>query len=163
MSLRRTAALAATTMLGAGAAAVAAGRYAAHAALRQPTGRSQPAGFQGPPLTVHATAAGQITLTRSLVSELPGTYALTGPGRHAVVGPVLDVPSSPDTVVRRLERVDRGRLAPGDRVRLTPQLYTGNPRDALGLEYRDVTVPGELGRVGQAGGPRRRLDGQLAR
>ncbi len=147
MSLRKTAALAATTVLGAGAAAVVAGRYAAHAALRPPTGRSLPVGFRGASLTVHATAAGQITLTRSLVSELPGTYALTGPGRHAVVGPVLDVPSTADTVVRRLERVDRGRLAPGDRVRVTPQLYTGNPRDALGLEYEDVAVPGELGEL----------------
>ncbi|MDG9703632.1 alpha/beta hydrolase [Streptomyces sp. DH37] len=143
--MRRTAALAAITTLGAGAAAVAAGRYAATAALRPVSGRSLPAGFEGPPLTVHATAAGQISLTRSLVSGLPGTYALTGPGRHAVVGPVLDVPSAADTVVRRLERVDRGRLAAGDRVRLTPQLHTGNPGDALGLEYADVEVPGELG------------------
>ncbi|GAA2409002.1 alpha/beta fold hydrolase [Streptomyces glaucosporus] len=146
MSLRKTTALAATTtVLGVAAAAVVAGRYAAHAALRPPAGRSLPVGFREPPLTVHATAAGQISLTRSLASGLPGTYALTGPGRHAVVGPVLDVPSTADTVVRRLERVDRGRLAPGDRVRLTPQLYTGNPRDALGLEHEDVTVPGELG------------------
>ncbi|HEX5569177.1 MAG TPA: hypothetical protein VFY14_20050, partial [Streptomyces sp.] len=145
MSLRKTAALAATTLFGAGVAAVAAGRYAAHAALKPPTDRSLPAGFEGPPLTVHATAAGQVTLTRSLATRLPGTYALTGPGRHAVIGPVLDVPSAADTVVRRLERVTRGRLAPGDRVRLTPQLHTGNPRDALGLDYTDIEVPGELG------------------
>ncbi|MGK5498217.1 alpha/beta hydrolase [Streptomyces sp. URMC 125] len=145
MSLRKTAALTATTLLGAGAAAVAAGRYAAASALRPPTGRALPAGFQGPPLTVHDTAAGQIALTRSLVSQLPGTYALTGPGRHAVVGPVLDLPAAADTVVRRLERVDRGRFTAGDRVRLTPQLYTGNPRDALGLEHEDVGIPGELG------------------
>ncbi|PJE98370.1 hypothetical protein CUT44_06550 [Streptomyces carminius] len=145
MSLRRTAAVAATTMLGAGAAAVVAGRYAADVALKPPGGRARPAGFEGPPLTVHATAAGQITLTRSLASRWPGTYALTGPGRHAVVGAVLDVPSAPDTVVRRLERVDRGLLAPGDRVRLSPQLHFGDPRGALGLEYTDVTLPGELG------------------
>ncbi|MFP8887196.1 alpha/beta hydrolase [Streptomyces mangrovi] len=145
MSLRRTAALTALTTLGAGAAAVVAGRYAATAALRPSSGRTLPAGFEGPQLTVHATAAGQVTLTRSLISQLPGTYALTGPGRHAVVGNVLEVPSSADTVVRRLERVDRGRLATGDRVRLTPQLHTGNPGDALGLEYADVEVPGELG------------------
>ncbi|WP_410539063.1 alpha/beta hydrolase [Streptomyces sp. KL2] len=145
MSLRRTAALTALTTLGAGAAAVVAGRYAATAALRPSSPHSPPAGFEGPQLTVHATAAGQVTLTRSLISQLPGTYALTGPGRHAVVGTVLDVPSSADTVVRRLERVDRGRLATGDRVRLTPQLHTGNPGDALGLEYADVEVPGELG------------------
>ncbi|GAA3648987.1 alpha/beta hydrolase [Streptomyces chitinivorans] len=145
MSLRRTAALTALTTLGAGAAAVVAGRYAATAALKPSSGHSPPAGFEGPQLTVHATAAGQVTLTRSLISQLPGTYALTGPGRHAVVGTVLDVPSSADTVVRRLERVDRGRLATGDRVRLTPQLHTGNPGDALGLEYADVEVPGELG------------------
>ncbi|MTE18456.1 prolyl oligopeptidase family serine peptidase [Streptomyces sp. TRM43335] len=145
MSLRKTAMLTATTLLGTGTAAVVAGRYAAVSALRPSSGRSLPAGFQGPSLTVHATAAGRITLTRSPATRLPGTYALTGPGRHAVVGPVLDLPTTADTVVRRLERVDRGRLATGDRVRLTPQLHTGNPRDALGLDHTDVEIPGELG------------------
>ncbi|MFF8828790.1 alpha/beta hydrolase [Streptomyces sp. NPDC015131] len=136
-------AAAVTTMIGAGAVAVAAGRYASSAALKVPSDRPLPG---EPRLTVHATAAGQVTLTRCLASRRPGTYGLTGPGVHAVVGPVLDdVPHSPDTVVRRLERVVTGRLEVGGRVRLTPRLHTGTPAGALGLEYQDTEVPGELG------------------
>lgn len=143
MRQRTKAVVAATTMLSVAAAAVAAGRYASDAALKPRPDRPLP---HDPPLTVHATAAGQITLTRSLSSLRPGTYGLAGAGCHAVVGPVVeDAPHPADCVVRRLERVTHGTLAPGTRVRFTPQVYIGNPRDALGLGHTDVDVPGELG------------------
>ncbi|MEV7091056.1 hypothetical protein AB0O07_35225 [Streptomyces sp. NPDC093085] len=136
-------AVAVTTLFGVGAAAVAAGRYAADAALRAPSGRPLPSDQK---ITVHATAAGQVTLTRSLATLRPGRYGIEGGGAHAVVGPVLEgVPHAADTVVRRLERVNHGTLVPGTRVRLTPQTYTGDPRTALGLAHQDVWVPGELG------------------
>ncbi|MEU6487045.1 alpha/beta hydrolase [Streptomyces sp. NPDC046887] len=137
-------AAAVTTLVGAGAAAVAAGRYAGGVALKVPSDRPLPGESR---LTVHATAAGQISLTRDLTSLRPGTWGLAGPGGvHAVVGPVLDdVEHSADTVVRRLERVTGGTLDTGARVRITPQLHTGDPTSALGLEHRDETVPGELG------------------
>ncbi len=132
-----------TAALAAGAASVAAGRLASDAALKAPAGRPLPT---EPRLTVHGTAAGQITLTRDLASLRPGTYGLAGNGSHAVVGPVLpDAPHLPDTVVRRLERVTHGLLHPRDKVWFTPNLYVGNPRTALGLHHRDVEVPGELG------------------
>ncbi|MFD6416612.1 alpha/beta hydrolase [Streptomyces sp. NPDC060194] len=137
-------AAAVTAVIGAGATAlVAAGRFASDAALKAPPGRALPG---DPPLTVHATAAGQVALTRSLASRRPGTYGLTGPGVHAVVGPVMEhAPHSADTVVRRLADVPSGTLRPGDRVRLTPQVYVGDPLTALGLDFENVTVPGELG------------------
>ncbi|MFF8912334.1 alpha/beta hydrolase [Streptomyces sp. NPDC015032] len=136
-------AAAVTTILGVGAAAVAAGRYASDAALRTPSGRPLPADRR---LTVHATAAGQITLTRSLAALRPGRYGLVGDDVHAVVGPVIEhAHHAPDTVVRRLERVDRGSLEPGAKVRITPQLYSGDPSSALGLAHREVEIPGELG------------------
>lgn len=150
----RTAAIAATTVLGAGAAAVAAGRYAAGAALRpgrpsRSAGRGAlPAGFGGPSLTVHDTGDGRIALTRSLTAQLPGTYGLIGRGCHAVVGPLLEGESAisrADTVVRRLERVTQGELSPGTKVWLTPQVRTGGPGDALGVEHSWIEVPGELG------------------
>ncbi|SCD86842.1 hypothetical protein GA0115239_110411 [Streptomyces sp. BpilaLS-43] len=47
--------------------------------------------------------------------------------------------------MRRLERVTRGSLEPGAKVRLTPQLHSGDPLDGLGLAYEDVEIPGELG------------------
>ncbi|NBE55747.1 alpha/beta hydrolase [Streptomyces boluensis] len=137
------AAAALTAVLGAGAAAVAAGRYASDVALKAPPGRPLPG---DPRLTVHATTADRITLTRALASLRPGTYGLGGAGSHAIVGPVLDGTSrAADTVVRRLDRVTHGTLDPGARVRLTPQVHIGNPRDALGLDHADVDVPGELG------------------
>ncbi|MGW1227087.1 alpha/beta hydrolase [Streptomyces sp. NPDC001515] len=136
-------AAAVTTILGAGAAAVAAGRLSSDAALGAPSGRPLPAD-RG--LTVHATAAGQVTLTRSLASLRPGTYGLAGDGVHAVVGPVLDqAHQAADTVVRRLERVDRGVLVPGAKVHITPEVYASDPAQALGLDFREVEIPGELG------------------
>ncbi|MFE3326233.1 alpha/beta hydrolase [Streptomyces sp. NPDC059176] len=136
-------AAAVTTVIGLAAAALAAGRYASDAALKVPAGRPLPG---EPRLTVHATGPGRITLTRSLASLRPGTYGLAGTAVHAVVGPVLEgVPHAADEVVRRLDRVEHGSLDPGSRVRLTPQLHTGTPGDALGVDYQDVEVPGELG------------------
>ncbi|WP_210575605.1 alpha/beta hydrolase [Streptomyces sp. GESEQ-4] len=139
----KTAAAAVTVALAAGVAGVAAGRFASDAALKVPPGRPLPG---EPRLTVHATAAGQIALTRALASLRPGTYGLAGDASHAVVGPVLDTANhSADTVVRRLERVTHGTLEPGDKVWLTPNVYVGNPGDALGLDHADVDIPGELG------------------
>ncbi|MFF5478516.1 alpha/beta hydrolase [Streptomyces sp. NPDC012935] len=136
-------AAAVTVALAAGAASVAAGRIASGVALTAPPGRPLPT---EPRLTVHATAAGQIALTRDLASVRPGTYGLSGDGSHAVVGPVLAAAKhSADTVVRRLERVTHGTLEPGDKVWLTPNVYVGNPSAALGLEHADVDIPGELG------------------
>ncbi|MFE3581522.1 alpha/beta hydrolase family protein [Streptomyces vinaceus] len=142
-SATATAAAVATTLVGAGAAAVAAGRYAADAALRQEPGRPLPGGSR---LSVHSSGSGRITLTRSLASLRPGTYGLGAPGVHAVVGSVLDgFDPGPDAVVRRLLAVTHGSLDPGTRVTLTPQVHVGNPRTALGLDHADVDVPGELG------------------
>ncbi|MFJ3170119.1 alpha/beta hydrolase family protein [Streptomyces roseus] len=142
-SATATAAAVATTLVGAGAAAIAAGRYAADAALRHDPGRPLPG---DPRLGVHSTGPGRITLTRSLASLRPGTYGLSAPGVHAVVGSVLDgLDPGPDAVVRRLLAVTHGSLEPGTRVTFTPQVHAGNPRTALGLEHADVDVPGELG------------------
>ncbi|MFB6956503.1 alpha/beta hydrolase [Streptomyces sp. NPDC056309] len=136
-------AAAVTAALAAGAASVAVGRLASDAALKALPGRPLPT---EPRLSVHGTAAGQISLTRDLASLRPGTYGLAGNGSHAVVGPVLPTaPHRPDTVVRRLERVTHGALHRGDKVWLTPNLHIGNPRSALGIEHADVDVPGELG------------------
>nr|WP_223183986.1 MULTISPECIES: hypothetical protein [unclassified Streptomyces] len=130
-------------MLGLGAASVAAGRYASDVALKVPSAQPLPG---DPRLTVHATGPDRVTLTRDLASLRPGTYGIEGRGLHAVVGPVLDrAPHTADTVVRRLERVELGVLAPGARVRLTPQLHRGTPTGALGLAHEDTEIPGELG------------------
>lgn len=104
MRLRR-AAVAATSVLSAGAAAVAAGRYAADRALRPghrgpDGGPPLPAGFGGPPLTVRSTGGDRIALTYpepghgtsagTVSPRLPGVYGLTGRSGHVTVGPVLE-------------------------------------------------------------------------
>ncbi|WP_424870480.1 alpha/beta hydrolase [Streptomyces sp. SAI-229] len=143
MRTARATAAAVTAVIGAAATAVAAGRLASDAALRMPPGGPLPT---EPGLTVHATAAGRITLTRDFAALRPGRHGLTGDGFHAVVGPVLpDAPDTADTVLRRLERVTYGAPEPGDRARLTPNLYVGDPGGALGLDHTDLDVPGELG------------------
>jgi alpha-beta hydrolase superfamily lysophospholipase len=136
-------AAAVTAALAAGAAGIAVGRLAGDAALKAAPGRPLPT---EPRLTVHATAAGRVVLTRDLAALRPGVYGLGDDGSHAVVGPVLGRESrSADTVVRRLERVTHGTLQPGDKVWLTPNVHVGNPRTALGLDHTDVDIPGELG------------------
>jgi hypothetical protein len=131
--------------LGAGAAAVAAGRYGSRAALRP--GPAGPVGLDGARLRVIAAADGQVTLgPGSAPALLPERYGLTGDGVHAVVGPLLRAESWPGgRLVRRLERVTYGSLDPGTRVRLTPKVYAGTPYSALGIPYEDVTVDGPLG------------------
>lgn len=142
-TVKATAAAVTAALVAGAAASVAAGRLASDAALKALPGRPLPT---EPRLSVHGTAAGQISLTRDLASLRPGTYGLAGNGSHAVVGPVLPTaPHRPDTVVRRLERVTHGALHRGDKVWLTPNLHVGNPRSALGIEHAEVDVPGELG------------------
>ncbi len=142
----RLTAAAVTAVLGAGAAAVAAGRYAGDAVLRIRPDRPLPT---EPRLTVHAVTADRITLTRDLASVRRGVYGVMAGvpgGSHAVVGPVDEkAPHTADTVVRRLERTTRGSLAPGTKVWFTPQVHTGDPRSALGIDHTDVDIPGELG------------------
>ena len=136
----------AATCVGAGAAAVAAGRYVSGLALTPRHDGAAPGpviGVDDEPLTVHQATADSVTLTRSLISSRPGHYGLSGAGVHAMVGKVLD--TRPDAVTRVLERVESGSLRPGTRVRLTPQLYAGDPRTSLGLEFSPVAVDGELG------------------
>ncbi|MDB1088436.1 alpha/beta fold hydrolase [Streptomyces sp. ACA25] len=147
MRRRTSAALAATALLGAGAAAVAAGRIAGGAALRTHPERGEPAGFHGPELTVHSVESDRIALTRTLATLRPGRYGISGRTCRAVVGPVLDEPGEADTVVRRLERISHGDLTAGTRVKLTPQLYEGDPHSALGITCADVDIPGADGKL----------------
>lgn len=145
MRQRTTAAAVAATLFGAGSVAVAAGRYAADAALKWSRARPFPGDA---PLTVHAAGPDRVTLTRSLASLRPGRYGLTGGDCHAVVGsPLEDAEHSADTVVRRLEKVTHGTLEPGARMWLTPQVHIGNPRDVHGLDHADVDITGEIGRL----------------
>jgi uncharacterized protein len=92
--------------------------------------------------TVDALSPGRIVLARAENTLRPGVYGLEWPAGHAVLEEVLA--SDAHTVTRRLSAV-RGRLAPGMRVAVDNDLYIGNPTQALGLAFANVSVPGERG------------------
>ena len=48
-------------------------------------------------------------------------------------------------MIRSLERVTRGALAAGDHGAADPAGAHRQPGSALGLDYTDVEIPGELG------------------
>ena len=131
----------------AGTAAVVAGRVVSDLSVRP--GGAAPADAGG--LRVHSVAAGRVELTRSEESLRPGRYGLEWADGRAVVGTVLD--TTEQTVVRRLLQSDGGTedssgaagLAVGTEVRLTTRVFAGDPRTALGLDFTEVQVQGELG------------------
>jgi alpha-beta hydrolase superfamily lysophospholipase len=70
-----------------------------------------------------------------------GSWALLWDGGWAQVGEVL---SDSDGKVER--RLLKGQAPPaGTHVRFTPQMWPGDPKSALGLDFRTVDVPTELG------------------
>lgn len=91
---------------------------------------------------VEAVKPGRVTLSSGHNSEQPGVYGLDWQTGHAIVGPVLS--EGDGTVTRRLSDV-RGYLVPGIHVGLDSHVYSGDPRQSLGLPFRTVGVPGPLG------------------
>ena len=49
-------------------------------------------------------------------------------------------------MTRRLRRVD-GYLVPGTKVAIDSKVWSGDPRQALGMPFAEVEVPGELGKM----------------
>lgn len=91
---------------------------------------------------IEAVAPGRIELKRSDPTERPGVYGLVWDGGHAIVGPVLS--ENEDRVTRRLSDV-HGFLVPGLDAGIDSNVYFGSPRETLGLPYRSVDVPSQLG------------------
>ena len=91
---------------------------------------------------VEAVKSSRITLSSGHDSEQPGVYGLDWQSGHAIVGPVLS--EGDGTVTRRLSDV-RGYLVPGIHVGLDSHVYSGDPGQALGLPFRSVGVPDQLG------------------
>ncbi len=77
------------------------------------------------------------TLTR------PGIFGLTWPGGYARVGEVV---AERDDEVTRIV-VDGSVPDVGAAVGLDPFVYEGDPESALGIPFRDVTIPGPLGEM----------------
>jgi alpha-beta hydrolase superfamily lysophospholipase len=96
-------------------------------------------------VAVDGVAPGQIVLSRSTDTLRPGVYGLYWQGGHAIVGEMLgNGGPGTGTVTRRLSAVS-GYLVAGMKVAIDPDVYAGDPQQALGLPYADVRVPDELG------------------
>jgi len=93
-------------------------------------------------VTVEELKPGRIRLSSRHNSEQPGVYGLDWQTGHAIVGPVLS--EGDGTVTRRLRDV-RGYLVPGVHVGLDSHVYSGDPGQSLGLPFRSVGVPDQLG------------------
>jgi alpha-beta hydrolase superfamily lysophospholipase len=140
MGWGKAAAVAAVSVLGAGAAVLVAGRVVSEISVR--AGGTAPASAGG--LRVHSAAPGLIELTRSPETERRGRWAVEwGVDGHIVVGDLVSTTSQ--TVVRVVEPGGTAPPEPGEMVALTPWVLRGNPTSALGLEYSETTVHGELG------------------
>lgn len=92
--------------------------------------------------TVKGLSPSEVTLSRSKETLRPGVYGIEWPTGHAIVEAVLS--SDTHTVTRRLRALS-GHLAVGTKVALNNSVYNGNPKQALGLSFRNVEVPDELG------------------
>jgi pimeloyl-ACP methyl ester carboxylesterase len=92
--------------------------------------------------TVEGLPPGRVVLSRSDDTLRPGVYGLLWQGGHAIAGEV--VKSDAETVTRRLLSLD-GYLPAGEEVAVTSYVYSGDPQEALGLPFRTVQIPDELG------------------
>jgi uncharacterized protein len=91
---------------------------------------------------VDGVAGGRVVLSRSEEAERPDVYGLDGQTGHAIVGEVLS--RNATTVTRRL-CAETGEIPPGTKVAVDPDVYAGNPKQALGLTFSNVSIPDELG------------------
>ncbi|MEZ0064830.1 alpha-beta hydrolase superfamily lysophospholipase [Streptacidiphilus sp. MAP12-20] len=136
----KAAAVATVSAVGAGAVVLVAGRVVSEISIR--SGGAAPASVGG--LRVHSVAPGLVELTRAPETQRPGRWALEwGTDGHVVVGDVVS--TTAQTVVRVVEPGGSAPPAPGETVVLTPWVLRGDPKSALGLDYSETTVRGELG------------------
>ncbi|MEV6212177.1 hypothetical protein [Kitasatospora sp. NPDC051914] len=141
-----TAAIVAAAAVGTGAAVLLIGRRVSERAVRPGfAGMGLPGrGGARPGIRVQDLAADRVTLTRSVETERPGRYALEwADGGHAVIGDVLA--TGPQSVTRRLLATGAGTLRTGTEVRVTARTEIGDPASALGLDFTETVVDGELG------------------
>jgi uncharacterized protein len=95
------------------------------------------------PIEVRGFTGDLVTLSRTEDTERNVPYALLWPAGHARLGPVVRKDRA--TVVRRVTEITRGTLQPGLRAALSSAVFDGDPLTAHGLDFDEVTVPGELG------------------
>lgn len=93
--------------------------------------------------TISAVDGNQVTLTRTDETLKPMTLGLAWQGGYAVVDNT--VRPAGESVVRTVTRVVRGSLQAGLAVYADRNIFVGDPKTARGLDYNEVSVPGDLG------------------
>ncbi|MBO2454549.1 prolyl oligopeptidase family serine peptidase [Actinomadura barringtoniae] len=94
---------------------------------------------------------GTVTLPRDETTALPGTWALVWKtdrdkapkNDRALLGPVVTATSK--KVVRKLETNGVAAPAKGAKAFIDHWIYDSDPRQALGVDFQNVTYPSELG------------------
>jgi pimeloyl-ACP methyl ester carboxylesterase len=93
-------------------------------------------------VAVKGLSSDRILLSRSEATQRPGVYGLDWQAGHAIIGEVTA--NDAHTVTRRL-CASSGYLVSGMKVALDPNVYAGNPHQAAGLAFSEVSIPDELG------------------
>jgi dienelactone hydrolase len=96
------------------------------------------------PLTIVDVSGDTVTLPRDPGTQRPGTWALVWKhGGRALLGPVIG--GGKDDVVRKVLSVSHGTLTKGAPANIDHWVYSGDPKSALGIDFKDVTYPSKLG------------------
>ena len=95
------------------------------------------------PLTIVDAGNGTVTLPRDATTESSGTWSLVWEGGRAVLGPVVGGDSG--QVVRKVASVVEGSPTKGAAAAIDHWIYGGDPGEALGLPFQDVTYPSRVG------------------
>ncbi|MDA0797467.1 MAG: alpha/beta hydrolase [Chloroflexi bacterium] len=102
-----------------------------------------------PDLTVAALSAGQVTLAVNDRTDLiygrwksDGVYGIEWDGGYAQTGRIIEI--SADQVTRELTPV-RGQLTVGMAVHMEEFAFDGDPHQAYGVPFEDVTITSEFG------------------
>jgi pimeloyl-ACP methyl ester carboxylesterase len=95
------------------------------------------------PLEVKGFDGELITLPRNEDTERDVPFGLIWPTGHARLGAVVRTDRA--TVARRVVEVTHGTLQKGIRGYASSAVFDGDPLTARGIDFDEVTVPGELG------------------
>jgi len=92
--------------------------------------------------TVVESGGGRVVLSRTPQTIEEGTWGLAASNAYAQVSSVVRI--GEDTVERQMQTLE-GSLAAGDRVTFDDDAYPGDPSQALGIDFEEVRIPGDLG------------------
>ncbi|HEX9853950.1 MAG TPA: alpha/beta fold hydrolase [Acidimicrobiia bacterium] len=94
-------------------------------------------------IEVAALGGGRILLTRTALTEQEGVWGVVG--ANGAYGQAAEIVELGDETVERTFRTLQGRFEPGDRAAFDQYAFVGDPSTALGIDFEEIRLPGELG------------------